>query len=192
MNHKHHRRLSKEVTDELAELDKPEQTKRTKKYTHGNIPTFEEVAGRLSNPESKEWWYPRKDFEEGFAIIPSERFTDLNGLNDVGANNIRERFGNEKDPVHFVMRTHVPGETLTEEHKKHYDDILKEGKVPIIGGYTNDEGKHVLDIGTAEAISDIEAHRRLQHYNQESSFRVPPTGMGSIFKNPKHKKPNIE
>ncbi|MGI0022275.1 MAG: hypothetical protein ACRD9Q_05370, partial [Nitrososphaeraceae archaeon] len=155
------------------------------RFVKGNIPSFDEVKARFNSPGT--FWFPHKNYEPGFSHDVTDRFLDLNGFSDVGVANIRSKFGDKINPLHAISRTQVEGEQLTEAHRKPYNDIIREGKVPIIGGYTMKNKKRVTDVGTIESMTDEEATKRMGT-EQESSFRLHPLkGLGEFFYNKNYK-----
>jgi hypothetical protein len=114
----------------------------------------------------------------GYVLVPHLQrvFTEKDGKV------VQKLFGNGKDPVHGVQRTNEEGTELNDNHRAKYDEIVKEGKKPTIGGWTDpQDNKHYTDVGTLEPIPDEEARKRLSSHKQKASARYDLNGAFSIF-----------
>lgn len=160
-----------------------EVTKGTvKKAAQETVPDFKEARIRYNLNKAG----GRIHHQGGFSYVPGDNsLYDANKKED--ALKLQRRFGNGKDPLHIIARTDNHSEKLDENHKfngktlkEHYDDIVKEGKTPVIGGF-DENGDKTTDITTVEPMKDEEAKSRLKKFNQRSSGRVDVDGKFSIF-----------
>lgn len=142
------------------------------------IPDFDEASKKFNAKTEP------LDFKNGFAYLPHIDKI-VNGATPEGADIIRHEFGNKVDPIHAIASgPQIYDVNLNEQHRAPYEEIRSKGLVPVIGGYTDSQGRPQLEVGTSEPMSDEEAIKRMGT-EQEGSYRFDPhSGPGVFFPNP--------
>ena len=165
---------SRKIKSKLAALEelRPED----RHPDNPKLPRFEEAQRRFNGAK----YHKEVDYDKGFTYFPHEQKSyDSNKKEE--ALEMQKKYGNGKDALHSIMRTDNPNEYLSAQvHKKHYDDIIKEKKIPVIGGAT-ENGVKYTDVGTAEPLSDEEARKTLKKHNQRTSGKTHLDGKFEWF-----------